>query len=489
MDNQNLSSLKTDQMPEQLVQAQLASTDANVVIVPQQLGRQQNQPKPIVYQDQTRELHKSKLSKYLLVGLIVVVAMGGSLLTYIATQHSKNNPEATSHTVKSVSTVVLSNNTLNGYTLFQKSIGPKSYAVQLSLVDPSGKLVQSATSSYPLNLYTVLDNGLFLLKEDDFDVTANSLSSPSSSYGGSFWIASKSGIQKANTQVNQYLTQGAGTQTAIKHVFAAGQQQVVYTSCEYLDGGNTNCSLFLLDILSGQQQQLPSTAIKDYIAAFSSMGDENDQISNDGKYLYILDPNASNYSLITFDYRADKIITSKPIPGLKSSYGRFWIAPNGQTIAYVPDSGNKITVVMVATGKQSQSTLPSNWVTESWSGESAETGPLWSPDGTRLAYTSYTQNNVGNETISLLDIKSLKNTVIANHVGQQFGSGQISNQYSNFRWMSDSQLDFNEITISGTAPSKAPQYGRSYLYSVSSGNLQTIPQTNGGSVGRYNGSY
>lgn len=467
------------------------SVNSNTQTTPDLLGQQQNQARSIVRQDRNKKVYKPRLSKYLLVGLIAILLIGASVLAYLVMYHPKNNPVVTSHTVNRAmtNTVALSDNMQNGYTLFQKSSDPNSYAVQVSLIDPSSKLVQSATSSYPLNLYATLSDGLFLLKENDFDVSSSNLGGPIEPYGGSFWIASKSGIQKASSQVNNYLTQGAGTQTAIHHIFAAGQQQVVYPACDPPNGNNTGCSLFLLDILTGKQEKLPSTAIQDYLTGFTSIGDENDQISNDGKYLYVLEPKLPNYSLITYDYRADKIIASKTITGLKSSYSRFWIAPDGQTIAYEPDAGNKINIVTVATNKQTQAILPPNWVTESWSGETTETGPLWSPDSTKVAYTSYAEGDISDETISVLDVKSPKNTVIANHVGQQRGSGEIPNQYANFRWMSNSQLVFNEILSSDTSSSKASQYGNNYLYNVSSGNLQTLSTVNGGSIGRYNGSY
>lgn len=384
----------------------------------------------------------------------------------------------------------------NDYKLYQRGTSPDSYAVKVTLVDGQGHVTQTAKVPYQLELLTVLPNGLFLLKENYLDVVVDQLRAGTYDHeGGRFWIAGRSGIFKAGLDVDKYLRAGSGTQYGTERIFAAGPRQVVYFHCYSIPGTDrANCALYLLDIVSGQRQKLPSKAIQRYLDLGQDVGQSskvNMQVSNDGNTLYLLDvsedPSSGSADLLTYDFRTGKILGKHRITGLDNPKSRYWISPTGRTVAYTGVAGNGVKLVNVTDDQHSRISLRSGSPT-SWSGETTSADPLWSPDGTRIAFIS--RAGYRTETLALLDVVKKTSAAIATHTPTPSGTStnEVSVQYGNLYWRNSSRITFNEVTTA-EALSRWHTYANNYQYDVGAASPKASPPTMGALIGRADGSY
>lgn len=394
-----------------------------------------------------------------------------------------------------------------GYRLYQQRANPKSYPLKLTLVDAKGNTAQTAEVPYKLGLVAVLADGFFVLREDAEEVQRRG----GEIGGGDFWIASKSGIAKAGAAANDYLRDWHNEGP----MFAAGSHQVVYNFCLQKGTPMGNCSLHMLDVLTGKHEKLASKAlaksfepgsiysrfsIRNYwdMAQYSKL---DMQISSDGRALYFLDvsvdpgawsldrkenaaPGTHFADLIAYDFRTDKILSTRRVSALSNSHSTFWISPTGETIVS-SDNGSSVTLVNVADDEHTLISLGDLSVSPGGGGSASNFsgGPLlWSPDGKKFIFTSYLSNKVEDHTLTLLDVAKKATLAIAHHVGE-YRQGQLpSIEYANISWLTNGRIAFNEVT----APASDlgyERYANNYEYDLGAGSPRSSPPTIGEFVG------
>jgi len=274
--------------------------------------------------------------------------------------------------------------------------------------------------------------------------------------------------------VDSVLQKVAEGQYKYARIYPIGSEEALFKQCE---GGSAGCRFVRMDMRSGQLREFAPEKPNSYRYELS-------RVSSDGRLAYLIAYDAKEFNeifleayrsgvrnptlpapeLFVIDTQDNSIMERKPLPGIRTSiHPDIRVSPSGKYAAYVSDRG-KVTIHDIAEGSNTIIKLPSEWIINSWGGQTISPDPMWSPSGSKIVFTAWVSG--GANTVSTFEkkilayidaetgeYKSIAEIDTSGDTPENIGgSGVIRNYISGIGWYTDEVIQYTHIQGSSPRP-------------------------------------